>query len=93
MSAPASLRLVRAPRAAPLVARLAFADDGRTPARGGIAVAVALIVLAVVMHLLAYHLIGASAPSGIDPDRTTLILVTGCALLSWSLTLSQAMEW
>ena len=44
------------------------------------------------MHLLAYHLIGPSAPSGIDPDRSTLILVTGCALLSWSLTLSQAME-
>ena len=44
------------------------------------------------MHLLAYHLIGPNAPSGVDPDRTTLILVTGCALLSWSLTLSQAME-
>ncbi len=58
----------------------------------GVAVAAALIALAVVMHLLAYHLIGSSAPSGIDPDRSTLILVTGCAILSWSLTLSQAME-
>ncbi len=60
--------------------------------RRGIAIAVAVIVLAVVMHLLAYHMIGDSPPSGIDPDRATLILVTGSALLSWSLTLSQAME-
>ncbi len=55
-------------------------------------VAGGLLVVAVIMHLLAYHLIGPSAPSGIDPDRGTLIVVTGCALLSWSLTLSQAME-
>ena len=69
---------------------LALMTGGR---RGrGVAVAAALIVLAVVMHLLAYHMIGASAPTGIDPDRSTLILVTGCALLAWSLTLSQAME-
>ena len=58
----------------------------------GIVVAVAVIALAIVMHALAYHLIGPNAPSGINPDRSTLILVTGCALLSWSLTLSQAME-
>lgn len=58
----------------------------------GIAVAIGLIALAVIMHLLAYHLIGPDAPSGVNPDRTTLLLVTGCALLSWSLTLSQAME-
>ena len=51
-----------------------------------------ILIVAALMHLLAYHLIGPSAPSGIDPARTTLILVTGCALLSWSLTLSQAME-
>jgi ABC-2 type transport system permease protein len=55
-------------------------------------VALAFVGIAVIMHWLAYHLIGPSAPSGIDPDRPTLILVTGCALLSWSLTLSQAME-
>ena len=55
-------------------------------------VAVAFVVIAAIMHWIAYRLIGPSAPSGIDPDRATLILVTGCALLSWSLTLSQAME-
>lgn len=69
---------------------LALMTGGRR--RRGIAVAAAILALAVVMHLLAYHLIGAAAPSGIDPTRATLLLVTGCALLSWSLTLSQAME-
>lgn len=55
-------------------------------------VAFGILIVAVLMHLLAYHLIGPAAPSGINPERTTLILVTGCALLSGSLTLSQAME-
>jgi ABC-2 type transport system permease protein len=55
-------------------------------------VALVFVGIAIGMHWLAYHLIGASAPSGVDPDRPTLILVTGCAMLSWSLTLSQAME-
>jgi ABC-2 type transport system permease protein len=58
----------------------------------GVALAIGVIVIAIVMHILAYHMIGGYAPSGVDPDRTTLILVTGSALLSWSLTLSQAME-
>ena len=60
--------------------------------RRGVAIAIGVIVLGVVMHLLAYHMIGSSAPSGIDPDRSTLILATGSIFLSWSLTLSQAME-
>ncbi len=65
----------------------AWGRQGRVWAVGAVIVAVAGA-----MHLLAYHLIGRSAPSGIDPERATLILVTGCALLAWSLTLSQAME-
>ena len=65
----------------------AWGRQGRVWAVGAVIVAVAGA-----MHLLAYHLVGPSAPSGIDPERTTLILVTGCALLAWSLTLSQAME-
>jgi ABC-2 type transport system permease protein len=55
-------------------------------------VALVAVLLALGMHLLAYRLIGPYAPSGADPERATLILVTGCALLSGSLTLSQAME-
>jgi ABC-2 type transport system permease protein len=69
---------------------LALMTGGRR--RRGYIVAAVVLALAAAMHLLAYHLIGASAPSGVDPDRPTLIIVTGCALLSWSLTLSQAME-
>ena len=69
---------------------LALMTGGRR--RRGVVVAIAILVLAIVMHLLAHHLIGPDAPSGIDPNRSTLILVTGSALLSWSLTLSQAME-
>lgn len=61
--------------------------------RARIPIVIVIIVgVAAIMHLIAYHLIGPDAPSGIDPARPTLILVTGSALLSWSLTLSQAME-
>lgn len=45
-------------------------------------VAVVMVVIAVAMHLLAYHLIGAHAPSGVNPERAVLILVTGSALLT-----------
>jgi ABC-2 type transport system permease protein len=55
-------------------------------------VAGGILIVAALMHLLAYHLIGPHAPSGVDPQRATLILVTGCAMLFWSLTLSQAIE-
>lgn len=60
--------------------------------RRGYIVALVVLALAIAMHLLALHLIGPNAPSGVNPDHPTLLLVTGCALLAWSLTLSQAME-
>lgn len=69
---------------------LALMTGGRR--RRAVIVALAVVAVAAMMHLLAYHLIGPHAPSGVRPDRPTLLLVTGCALLSWSLTLSQAME-
>ena len=34
----------------------------------------------------------ASPDAALDPDKTTLVVVTGSALLSWLLMLSQAME-
>lgn len=55
----------------------------------------AMIVFAtalVLMHLLAYALIGGYADIGRNLDKATLIVVTGILLLSWSLLLSQAME-
>jgi len=53
-------------------------------------VTIGLIVFAVVMHLLAYSMVGPYA--GATLDKMTLITVTGCILLSGSLLLSQAME-
>ena len=53
-------------------------------------VAIALIVFVGFMHLLAWSMVGRYATA--LPDKTTLVAVTGTALLSWSLLLSQAME-
>ncbi len=55
-------------------------------------VAVAAAVFAVLMHLLAYAVVAPAVRAGITADKATLTLVTGGALLSWSLMLSQAME-
>ena len=92
MSAPASLAWLARHELRALLARLARPHDRRQARAHPDRRRSPSSAIAVVMHWIAYHLIGPSAPSGIDPDRPTLILVTGCALLSWSLTLSQAME-
>ncbi len=55
-------------------------------------VAIALIVFAAFMHLVAYSMVGRFADVGLDPDKATLVVITGSLLLSWSLMLSQAME-
>ena len=54
--------------------------------------AIALIIFAGFMHLLAYSMVGRYAGSRIEPDKATLVLVTGIMLLTWSLLLSQAIE-
>ena len=59
----------------------------RTRAR---TVTVALAVFAVFMHALAYSMVARYADA--VADKPTLVIVTGCALLSFSLLLSQAME-
>lgn len=53
-------------------------------------VTIALIVFAAFMHLLAWSMVGPYAAAA--ADKATLVVVTGCLLLSWSLLLSQAME-
>ncbi len=53
---------------------------------------IALIVFAVFMHGLAYSMVAGYAGMGVVPDKTTLVVVTGTMLLSWTLLLSQAME-
>jgi hypothetical protein len=54
-------------------------------------VATALLVFAVVMHLIAYGMVSRYAGLSIHPDKTALVAIAS-ALLSLSLMLSQAME-
>jgi ABC-2 type transport system permease protein len=55
-------------------------------------VAIVLIVFLTFMHLVAYSMVGRFADVGLDPDKATLVVITGSLLLSWSLMVSQAME-
>ena len=54
--------------------------------------AVLVIVFLVGMHLLALAMVGRFADLGPDPDKVTLVVITGSLLLSWFLMMSQAME-
>ncbi len=58
----------------------------------GVAVTIALVLLAAFMHLLAYGMVAGYAKVDGNSGKTALIVMTGSALLSWSLMLSQAME-
>jgi ABC-2 type transport system permease protein len=44
------------------------------------------------LHLLAWSMVGRFASAGLTLDKVTLVVITGSALLSWSLMVSQAME-
>jgi ABC-2 type transport system permease protein len=57
-------------------------------------VAGAMLTLAVFMHLVAYSIVAKFANIGIETgaNRGTFVVITGCALLAWSLMMSQAME-
>ena len=82
--------LVRAPRVAACLARLAFDDDrgpARTPAPGR---ASRFVVFAVFMHFVAYWMVGGYADAAVDKPMLTAI--TASMLLSWLLMVSQAME-
>ena len=61
-------------------------------ARRGRAVVLAFVVFALVMHLIAFSIVAKFAEIDPDADRGTLVIITGCALLAWSLMMSQAME-
>jgi ABC-2 type transport system permease protein len=50
-----------------------------------------LAVFAVFMHAVAFSMLARYAGIG-EPDKATLVAVTGCVLLAWSLMLSQSME-
>ncbi len=55
-------------------------------------VALALVAFALFMHLVAFSIVAKFADVEPDADRGTLVVITGCALLAWSLMMSQAME-
>jgi len=60
-------------------------------ARRAWAAAIAFLAFAIFMHGLAFTTVARFA--GItDPDKSTLVVITGTVLMSWSLMLSQAME-
>jgi ABC-2 type transport system permease protein len=76
--------------------RLAWRDwlSMMTAGRPGRArsVAVALVAFTIFMHLLAYSMVARFADVGADPGKAALVVITGTALLTWALMLSQAME-
>jgi len=55
-------------------------------------VAIVLIVLAAILHLLAYGMVAGFAGAGAEPGKTALIAVTGTMVIAFSMMLSQAME-
>jgi ABC-2 type transport system permease protein len=57
----------------------------------GRTLAIALVVFAIFMHGVAFALVSRFAGMG-APDKTTLVVITGSLMLTWSLMLSQAME-
>lgn len=55
-------------------------------------VVLAMAIFAAVMHLIAFSVVAKFAAIEPDADRGTLVVITGCVLLAWSLMTSQAME-
>lgn len=55
-------------------------------------VAVALTIFIVFAHMLAWFFVARYVDVGTEPDKPALVVITGTALLSWSLLMSQAME-
>ena len=62
---------------------------GRTRGRTAF---VALVCIAIFMHVFAYWTVAAYADAGLGSDTAALVGITGTLILSWSLLLSQAME-
>jgi ABC-2 type transport system permease protein len=50
------------------------------------------IAFVIGMHAFASAMVGRFAVIGLDPDKATLIAISGCILLSWTLLVSQAIE-
>jgi ABC-2 type transport system permease protein len=55
-------------------------------------VAIALVLFGAFLHLIALMMVGPFADAADARDKATLVAITGCGLLAWSLMVSQAME-
>src|SRR3954467_6864650 len=55
-------------------------------------VAIAVTIFIVFAHLVAWYFVGRYVDAGTEPEKPTLVVITGAVLLSWSLLMSQAME-
>ena len=55
-------------------------------------VVLAFAAFAVAMHLIAFSIVAKFAEIEPDADRGTLVVITGCAILAWSLMMSQAIR-
>jgi ABC-2 type transport system permease protein len=55
-------------------------------------IAILLFLFVSFAHLLALYFVGRYVDVGAEPDKPALIVITGTAILSWSLLASQAME-
>jgi len=69
---------------------LGMMTSGRRSRRIG--VIAGLVIVAIVMHLLAYAVIGRSGDPLVAPAPTTLIVISASIVLGWALVLSQAIE-
>lgn len=57
-----------------------------------IGIAVFLGVVVLVLHLMAYGLVGRWASRGVPDDAASLVMLTGTGILFWTIMLSQALE-
>lgn len=58
----------------------------------GVGLTIFLLVVALVLHLLAFGLVAPWVADGIEPDAKTLVMLTGIGMLFWTVMLSQALE-
>lgn len=60
--------------------------------RRSIGLAIFLVVVVVVLHLMAFGVVGRWAQQGIKSDAHSLVMLTGTGMLFWTVMLSQSLE-
>ena len=69
---------------------VAMMTGGRRSRSLGIVIFLSVVVL--VLHLMAFGLVGRWASRGVASDGATLVMLTGVGMLFWTIMLSQALE-